>query len=175
MDFFKLNTMRKISYLFVFLLLMFFATNATAQSLPYVVNSASGSGKINNQLYDFSIGEMALVQTFQSTNITLTQGFLQPFLTIQTTADVAIVNNILTPNGDGKNDFFVTKGLEKYPNNKLSIFDRGGRLIYTTLSYQNNWDGYLNGKPLTEDTYYYMLDLGGDGSIKGFISILYKK
>lgn len=167
--------MRKISYLFVFLLLMFFATNATAQSLPYVVNSASGSGKINNQLYDFSIGEMALVQTFQSTNITLTQGFLQPFLTIQTTADVAIVNNILTPNGDGKNDFFVTKGLEKYPNNKLSIFDRGGRLIYTTLGYQNNWDGYLNGKPLTEDTYYYMLDLGADGSIKGFISILYKK
>lgn len=167
--------MRKISYLFVLLLLMFFATNATAQSLPYVVNSASGSGKINNQLYDFSIGEMALVQTFQSTNITLTQGFLQPFLTIQTTADVAIVNNILTPNGDGKNDFFVIKGLEKYPNNKLSIFDRGGRLIYTTLGYQNNWDGYLNGKPLTEDTYYYMLDLGADGSIKGFISILYKK
>jgi len=167
--------MRKISYLFVLLLLMFFATNATAQSLPYVVNSASGSGKINNQLYDFSIGEMALVQTFQSTNTTLTQGFLQPFLIIQTTADLAIVNNILTPNGDGKNDFFVVKGLEKYPNNKLSIFDRGGRLIYTTLGYQNNWDGYLNGKPLTEDTYYYMLDLGADGSIKGFISILYKK
>lgn len=175
MDFFKLNTMRKISYLFVLLLLMFFGTNVNAQSLPYVVNSASGSGKINNQLYDFSIGEMALVQTFQSTNTTLTQGFLQPFLTIQTTADVAIVNNILTPNGDGKNDFFVVKGLEKYPNNKLSIFDRGGRLIYTTLAYQNNWDGYFNGKPLTEDTYYYMLDLGADGSIKGFISILYKK
>jgi len=167
--------MRKISYLFVLLLLMFFGTNVNAQSLPYVVNSASGSGKINNQLYDFSIGEMALVQTFQSTNTTLTQGFLQPFLIIQTTADVAIVNNILTPNGDGKNDFFVVKGLEKYPNNKLSIFDRVGRLIYTTLGYQNNWDGYLNGKPLTEDTYYYMLDLGADGSIKGFISILYKK
>lgn len=167
--------MRKISYLFVLLLLMFFATNATAQSLPYVVNSASGSGKINNQLYDFSIGEMALVQTFQSTNTTLSQGFLQPFLIIQTTADVAIVNNILSPNGDGKNDFFVVKGLEKYPNNKLSIFDRGGRLIYTTQGYQNNWDGYFNGKPLTEDTYYYMLDLGTDGSIKGFISILYKK
>lgn len=150
--------MRKISYLFVLLLLMFFGRKVNAQSLPYVVNSASGSGKINNQLYDFSIGEMALVQTFQVTNTTLTQGFLQPFLIIQTTAEVAIVNNILSPNGDGKNDFFVIKGLEKYPNNKLSIFDRGGRLIYATQSYQNNWDGYFNGKPLTEDTYYYMLD-----------------
>lgn len=113
--------MRKISYLFVLLLLMFFGRKVNAQSLPYVVNSASGSGKINNQLYDFSIGEMALVQTFQVTNTTLTQGFLQPFLIIQTTAEVAIVNNILSPNGDGKNDFFVIKGLEKYPNNKLSI------------------------------------------------------
>ncbi|WP_205945128.1 gliding motility-associated C-terminal domain-containing protein [Pedobacter psychrodurus] len=167
--------MRKISYLFVLLLAMFFGRGVNAQSLPYVVNSASGNGKINNQLYDFSIGEMALVQTFQAANTTLTQGFLQPFLIIQTTAEVAIVNNILTPNGDGKNDFFVVKGLEKYPNNKLSIFDRGGRLIYAIMNYQNNWDGYFNGKPLMEDTYYYMLDLGADGSIKGFISILYKK
>lgn len=167
--------MRRISYLLVFLTIVFFWGNANAQSLPYVVNSASGNGKINNQLYDFSIGEMVLVQTLQAANTTLTQGFLQPFLIIQTTADVAIVNNILTPNGDGTNDFFVVKGLEKYPNNKLSIFDRGGRLIYTTQGYQNNWEGYFNGKPLTEDTYYYMLDLGGDGSIKGFISILYKK
>ena len=167
--------MRKIYYLFIFLLLGFYGSSLKAQSLPYVSNSASGYGKINNQLYDFSIGEMAVVQTFQSANTTLTQGFLQPFLIIQTNANVAIVNNILTPNGDGKNDFFIVKGLEKYPANKLSIFDRGGRLIYATTNYQNNWDGYFNGKPLMEDTYYYMLDLGADGSIKGFISILYKK
>jgi len=167
--------MRKIYHLFIFLLLGFYGNNLKAQSLPYVSNAASGYGKINNQLYDFSIGEMAVVQTFQSANTTLTQGFLQPFLIIQTNADVAIVNNILTPNGDGKNDFFIVKGLEKYPANKLTIFDRGGRLIYATTNYQNNWDGYFNGKPLMEDTYYYMLDLGADGSIKGFISILYKK
>ncbi|KQM72787.1 hypothetical protein ASE74_22160 [Pedobacter sp. Leaf216] len=167
--------MRRIFYPFIFLLFGFYSNSLKAQSLPYVLNSASGYGKINNQLYDFSIGEMAVVQTFQSNSTTLTQGFLQPFLIMQTDADVAIVNNILTPNGDGKNDFFIVKGLEKYPNNKLSIFDRGGRLIYATTNYQNNWDGYFNGKPLMEDTYYYMLDLGADGSIKGFISILYKK
>lgn len=167
--------MGKIYYLFILLLLVFYANNVKAQSLPYVLNTASGYGKINNQLFDFSIGEMAIVQTFQAANTTLSQGFLQPFLIIQTTAEVAIVNNILTPNGDGKNDFFVVKGLEKYPNNKLTIFDRGGRMIFSTQNYQNNWDGYFNGKPLMEDTYYYMLDLGTDGSIKGFISILYKK
>ncbi|WP_158544408.1 gliding motility-associated C-terminal domain-containing protein [Pedobacter miscanthi] len=167
--------MGKIYYLFMFLLCMFMGSNVKAQSLPYVLNPASGYGKINDQLYDFSIGELTVVQTFQAGNNTLTQGFLQPFLIIQTSADVAIVNNIITPNADGKNDFFLIKGLEKYPNNKLTIFDRGGRLIFSTSNYQNNWDGYFNGKPLSEDTYYYMLDLGMDGSIKGFISVLYKK
>ena len=167
--------MKRIYYPFVCLLLVFFGREVKAQSLPYVLNSASGYGKINNQLYDFSIGEMALVQTFQVTNTTLTQGFLQPFLIIDTKAEVSIVNNILTPNGDGKNDFFVIKGLEKYPNHKLTIFDRGGRMLYATLNYQNNWDGYVNGSALAEDTYYYILDLGGEGTIKGFISILYKK
>ncbi|WP_316827392.1 gliding motility-associated C-terminal domain-containing protein [Pedobacter miscanthi] len=167
--------MRKIYYLLIFLLPMFFANKLKAQNLPYIFNATSGYSKINNQLYDFSIGEMTVVQTFQANSTTLSQGFLQPFLIIATTADVAVVNNILTPNGDGKNDFFVVKGLEKYPNNKLTIFDRGGRMIYTATNYQNNWDGYFNGKPLMEDTYYYMLDLGTDGSIKGFISILYKK
>jgi len=175
MDLFKLNAMRKIYYPFIFLLLMFFGNTLKAQNVPYIFNSASAYGKINNQLYDFSIGEMAVIQTFQASSTTLTQGFLQPFLIIQTTADVAVINNILTPNGDGKNDFFVVKGLEKYPDNKLTIFDRGGRLIYSAMNYQNNWDGYFNGKPLMEDTYYYMLDLGTDGSVKGFISILYKK
>lgn len=146
-----------------------------AQSLPFTVNVASSYGKLNNQLYDFSIGEMVLIQTFQTNNITLTQGFLQPFLLMQTIADVVVENNILTPNGDGKNDFFLFKGLDKYPNNSLTIFDRAGRMLYTTSNYQNDWDGYFNGKPLVEDTYYFILNLGVDGSIKGFISILYKK
>ncbi|WP_412466150.1 gliding motility-associated C-terminal domain-containing protein [Pedobacter sp. KLB.chiD] len=167
--------MRKIYYAFMYLFVLFWGNQLRAQNLPYIFNTASAYGKINNQLYDFSIGEMAVIQTFQTVNVTLSQGFLQPFLIIQTTAEVEVINNILSPNGDGRNDFFVVKGLEMYPNNKLTIFDRGGRMIYATANYQNNWDGYFNGKPLAEDTYYYMLDLGKDGSIKGFISILYKK
>lgn len=167
--------MKKKYYLFLFFCLLFFRKDTQAQNLPFTVNTANGYAKINNQLYDFSIGEMVLIQTFQVSNTTLTQGFLQPFLIVQTTADVSIVNNILTPNGDGKNDFFLVKGLEKYPSNKLTIFDRGGRTLYLKTNYQNDWDGYLNGRALMEDTYYYILDLGVDGTIKGFISILYKK
>lgn len=168
--------MKNICYLFIIPFIWgYLATEVQGQSLPYSVNPANGSAKINNQLYDFSIGEMVLVQTFQASTVSLTQGFLQPFLVIETTANVAIVNNILTPNGDGKNDYFVVKGIEKYPAAKLTIFDRGGRMLYATTNYQNNWDGNVNGNQLAEDTYYYLLDLGESGTIKGFISILYKK
>lgn len=167
--------MKNTFYLLLFLCLLFFEKDVVAQDLPFTLNTAGAYGKINNQLYDFSIGEMVLVQTFQANSNTLTQGFLQPLLLMQAISDIAVVNNILTPNGDGKNDFFFIKGLEKYPANKLTIFDRGGRTIFSTFNYQNDWDGYLNGQPLMEDTYYYILDLGVDGTIKGFISILYKK
>lgn len=167
--------MRKTGYLLVFFLLIFFHINLKAQHLPATINTASASAKINNQSFDFSIGEMLLIQTFQSPGIILSQGFLQPYLLVQDVKDIAIVNNILTPNGDGKNDFFVVEGLEKYPANKLTIFDRGGRTLYMADNYQSNWDGYFNGKALMEDTYYFILDLGANRTIKGFISVLHKK
>ncbi|MDN3587077.1 gliding motility-associated C-terminal domain-containing protein [Pedobacter aquatilis] len=149
-------------------------TNIPA-NLPQVVNAASSYGKINNLYFDFSIGEMVLVETFQSNGISLTQGFLQPIIISQNANDLIVVNNFLTPNGDGKNDFFVVKGLEKYLNNKIKIVDRAGRVIYSASNYQNDWDGYFNGKPLAEDTYYYIIDLDNAGTAKGFISIIYKK
>ncbi|RZM28458.1 MAG: T9SS type B sorting domain-containing protein, partial [Pedobacter sp.] len=82
-------------------------------------------------------------------------------------------STIVTPNGDGKNDKFIIKNLDYYPNNTLKIFDKSGRVIYTMKSYANDWDGTLNGSPLAEGTYYYILDLGSNkGNFKGFINIL---
>ncbi|WP_231459145.1 MULTISPECIES: gliding motility-associated C-terminal domain-containing protein [unclassified Pedobacter] len=151
------------------------AQTSIPANLPQVINAASNYGKINNLYFDFSVGEMVLVETFQSSNIALTQGFLQPIIISQTVTDLIITNNFLTPNGDGKNDFFVVKGLEKYLNNKIKIVDRAGRVIYSAVNYQNDWDGYYNGQPLAEDTYYYLIDLENAGTVKGFISIIYKK
>ncbi|RWU06147.1 Calx-beta domain-containing protein [Pedobacter chitinilyticus] len=84
-------------------------------------------------------------------------------------------NNVLTPNGDGKNDFFVIKNIDMYPNNEVRIFDRAGRPVYTKRGYNNEWDGTLNGKPLEENTYYYIIDLGkGVKPIRGYITIVRK-
>jgi len=82
-------------------------------------------------------------------------------------------NNVLTPNSDGYNDKFIIKNIDHYPNNKLKIFDKAGRVVYTKQQYANDWDGTINGNPLNEGTYYYIIDLGSQASIiKGFISII---
>lgn len=83
--------------------------------------------------------------------------------------------NVLTPNGDGKNDRWVIRNIDSYPNNELKIFDRAGRLVYSQRNYNNTWDGTMNGHPLAEGTYYYMLSItGSTKTIKGYITILLK-
>jgi gliding motility-associated-like protein len=67
----------------------------------------------------------------------------------------------------------VVKDIQLYPQNNVCVYDKAGRTVYTKHGYNNEWDGTLNGKPLTQGTYYYLVDLGpGLRKFKGFISIL---
>ena len=76
------------------------------------------------------------------------------------------IPEIFTPNGDGKNDGFVIKNIENYPNNKLKIFNRWGNLVYQKDGYLNEFDGYANaGNALGKDklpagTYFVILEYG---------------
>ncbi|MET6998235.1 gliding motility-associated C-terminal domain-containing protein [Chitinophaga defluvii] len=101
----------------------------------------------------------------------------QQSITIDVKDDYKVdATNIMTPNGDGINDRFVIKNIDSYPNNDLKVFDRSGRLIYTKHGYLNEWNATLNGKPLEEGTYYYILDFGpGLPKVKGFITIIRDK
>jgi gliding motility-associated-like protein len=65
--------------------------------------------------------------------------------------------NTITPNGDGLNDAFVVRGLDPFENAKLTVFNRWGDVIYNTPSYQNDWKGTYNGKPVPAGTYLYIL------------------
>jgi gliding motility-associated-like protein len=84
-----------------------------------------------------------------------------------------IVTNILTPNGDGKNDVWSIQDIQLFPNNIVTVYDRGGRTVYTKHGYTNDWNGTYGGSPLTEGTYYYIVDLGPQQrKFKGFITIV---
>ena len=95
--------------------------------------------------------------------------------TITVTEDLTAldVNNLVTPNGDGTNDFLVIKNLDMYPGNQLRVIDRAGREIFRKINYQNDWDGTYQGSPLAEGTYYYIVDFGpGKTVLKGYVSIV---
>lgn len=82
--------------------------------------------------------------------------------------------NLLTPNGDGRNDYWIVKNIDMYPDNEVKIFDRAGRMVFQQRSYANKWNGTVNGHALAEGTYYYIIDLGpGKPQFKGFITIIH--
>lgn len=98
--------------------------------------------------------------------------------TLNVVEDYVKINakNILTPNNDGYNDKWVIDNIDFYPNNEVKIFDRAGRIVYNKKGYDNSWDGTVNGTPLNEDTYYYIVDFGTDRlKLKGYITIVRAK
>lgn len=87
--------------------------------------------------------------------------------------DDVLVFNGLTPNGDGVNDAFTVLGLENFDAHRLSIFDRRGRAIYATDSYDNDWVGERDGRRLPQGTYYYVLEVGRREPVGGYLQLEY--
>lgn len=81
------------------------------------------------------------------------------------------IPNIFTPNGDGANDAFEIRGLEKYAENKLTIVNRWGDMVYQKNNYQNEWDG----NSLLDGTYFYILEVrsvtGTWKPLKGYVTL----
>ncbi len=77
------------------------------------------------------------------------------------------VSEAITPNGDGINDTWMIYNIENYPNCTVRVFNRWGSEVFFARGYQNDWNGAYknNSQPLPDSgSYYYQLDLNGDGS-----------
>ncbi len=81
--------------------------------------------------------------------------------------------NVITPNGDGKNDKWIIWNINRYPDNEVKVFDRAGRQVFYKKNYFNDWDGTYNGHPLDEGSYLYIITLGpGLEPVKGVVVIV---
>ncbi|MEO6131633.1 MAG: gliding motility-associated C-terminal domain-containing protein, partial [Saprospiraceae bacterium] len=83
---------------------------------------------------------------------------------------------IITPNSDGKNDFFVISCISNI-NNHLSIYNRFGGLVYKTDNYLNNWTGVdQDNNPIADGGYLWVLELFPNGATaqiyKGTVNVL---
>ena len=79
-------------------------------------------------------------------------------------ADV-FVPNIITPNGDDKNETFVPR-FSCQPA-ELKVFNRWGKEVYQTATYRNDW----RGDNLPDGTYYYHLRDAVGRTLKGWVQI----
>jgi gliding motility-associated-like protein len=70
------------------------------------------------------------------------------------------VPNAFTPNGDNRNDNFQVL----YDSNcifstfNFQIFNRWGKLVFSTQDINTTWDGYVNGTLQAEDSYLYVVE-----------------
>lgn len=79
---------------------------------------------------------------------------------------------LITPNMDGKNDFFIIRGLPSMGKTELTVFNRWGIQVYRNNDYDNSWNGMdYKSDPLPDDTYYFILKSGNTPPVKGYIVI----
>ncbi len=89
--------------------------------------------------------------------------------------DCLTIYEIITPNGDGRNDTWRLRNAVLYPDAEIFVYSRWGKLVYHSRNAGEEWDGTYNGKLLPNDSYHYVIHLN-DGSEPrtGVISIISK-
>ena len=82
--------------------------------------------------------------------------------------------NTFTPNGDGINDTWSIKYIEKYPESVVEVFNIQGNRVYKSPSKYLPWDGKTKeGNVLPAGTYYYFIDPRNFRKQRtGFVTIL---
>ena len=86
---------------------------------------------------------------------------------------------------DTRNDFLLIENLRddngelKFPNNKLTVFDRWGQVVLTIEGYDNTsgkrWEGQNeNGDLVPPGTYFYAFQANEKDFYSGFIIVNYK-
>ncbi len=87
-----------------------------------------------------------------------------------------IISNLITINGDGFNDVWNIQNIEFYPQNKVSVYNRNGNLVFEQEGYNNSWNGTFNNLQLPDGTYYYILQFTDTGdTVKGAVTIISQK
>jgi gliding motility-associated-like protein len=78
------------------------------------------------------------------------------------------IPNLLTPNGDNKNDYW-----QLYSNNpnailKLNVYNRWGAEVYENRNYQNDWTP----EGLSDGVYYYVVQYEGSCLKRGWMQVI---
>ncbi len=172
----------------------FIFINQSGQSLQSQITFVDSSANAVSWYWEFGDGNTSTLQNpvhnyQQNGTYTVTQTVTDQFGCTDTyTLIIRIVNivndivelipNIITPNGDGNNDYWRLDFIEVfYPNAEIHIYNRWGDLIFSSVGYSNAWDGTYREKnsPLPVGVYFYTIDLKDPNKpdiIKGTVTLM---
>jgi gliding motility-associated-like protein len=89
---------------------------------------------------------------------------------------VKLIPNVITPNDDGKNDFWRLDFIDIFfPEAEIEIYNRWGVKLFRSVGYSNAWDGSYRGDPLPVGAYFYTINLHDKDQtpvIKGTVSLI---
>ncbi len=151
------------------------------QVITFTNTSTIATGSITSSSWSFGDGGTSSVTdptyaytgagTFPITlSVTGSNGCNDTMTVFYVVDAVLIIPNVITPNGDGVNDFLKFKNLEVFNTNTLSIFNRWGKKVFEQDMYKNDW----NGGGHTDGTYFFILNVP-DATPKvyqGFLQII---
>ena len=133
-----------------------------------IIVSAKGNGVLKYALFDENDNVLISYQT--SNELKITDNITNFNFKVRVSSDDCAISdsqsvtylslpNVVTPNGDGINDVWKPKGIGDTTNTyRLIIFDRYGKQIYSKEGVNIiEWNGMQNGKPVAENTYWYVL------------------
>ena len=140
-----------------------------------VNNTANGSATGSNGTMVTDISHSGLNPDPNGNNIANEDGENLP-TPVTFNEVLVIVPQGFSPNGDGVNDVLIIENMELYPENKITIFNRWGNIVFEKENYNNDWDGISNNSltvgsaSLPVGTYFYIVEVKGKSKpLSGYI------
>jgi len=84
-----------------------------------------------------------------------------------------LVQNLVTPNGDGFNDQWLVINAETFDLLNIYVYDRNGSEVFSQKAYNSDWGAVQGTDILPDGTYYYVITFDNSERVyKGSISVM---
>lgn len=79
--------------------------------------------------------------------------------------------NLFSPDGNGTNETWVIENSLLLDGCEITVYNRQGQKVYSSIGYSTQWNGTYNGNALPDGAYFYVIRCSGQPSQTGSVTI----